>query len=268
MEYIVEIIKFIVIGIVQGITDILPISSSGHLVIIYNLLNVSSNQQLNLTIFLHLASSLALCVFFKDTIKNILIGTIKYIKYKSNKEDFMLFIYIIVSSIPVAITGLFLKPMVEKNFSNIIFVSIGFLITSITLLILKKIHNKSNDYNFKNTFLVGAFQCLSVFPGISRSGITMLGSKASKLDLNKGKQFTFLLLIPISIGSSILSLFEDENTLIFTDKNIILYIISMIITFIFTYFTLKFFFKVNQEKYYYYYAVYLILLAFLSLTML
>ena len=79
-----EIIKFIVIAIVQGITEILPISSSGHLVIIYNLLNVSSNQQLNLTIFLHLASSLALCVFFKDTIKNILIGTIKYIKYKSN----------------------------------------------------------------------------------------------------------------------------------------------------------------------------------------
>jgi hypothetical protein len=106
-----------------------------------------------------------------------------------------------------------------QNFSNIIFVSIGFLITSITLLILKKIHNKSNDYNLKNTLLVGAFQCLSVFPGISRSGITMLGSKASKLDLNKGKQFTFLLLIPISIGSSILSLFEDANTLIFTDKN-------------------------------------------------
>ena len=267
MEYIAEIIKYIIIGIVQGITEILPISSSGHLALTYKLLSISEENQLNLTIFLHLSSSIALCLFFKDIIINIVKGTLKYIKYKTNKEDFMLLLYLIIASIPIAITGLALKPIVEKNFSNMIFISIGFFITSISLFVNQKIKINDNKYNFKNTFITGLFQCISIFPGISRSGITILGSSISKLNIKKGKEFTFLLLIPISIGSSLLSLIEDGKYIFSSGNNICLYTISMIICFVFTYKSLQFFFKTNQQKNYKKYSIYLIIIAFLALTL-
>ncbi|MBQ8206171.1 MAG: undecaprenyl-diphosphate phosphatase [Bacilli bacterium] len=269
MEYIAEIIKYIIIGIVQGITEILPISSSGHLLLVYKVINITEQNQLNLTIFLHLASSIALCIYFKDKIYKILKGSFNYLRNKTNKEDFMVLLYLIFSSIPIAITGIILKPIMEKHFTNPYILSLGFFITSIVLLTIDNIKiNNSKPYTLKNTLIIGLFQCLSVFPGVSRSGITLFGSKVSKLNSDKGKEFSFLLLIPISLGSSLLSIFEEGISLFNTSSNLFLYIISMIFAFIFTLLSLKIIFSKIKEKHFFIFCIYLLITSFLSLTLL
>lgn len=269
MEYIVEIIKYIIIGFVQGITEILPISSSGHLIVFYKLLSINEESQLNLTVFLHLSSSIALCCFFKDILLNIIKGSLNFIKTRTQKEDFLLLLYVVISSVPIAVTGIFIKPFIEKTFNNSVALSFGFFISSIILLLNKKLKlNNEKNYNIKNTLIVGLFQCISVFPGISRSGITLFASKISKLNSKDGRQFAFLLLVPISFGSSLISIIDVGNNVLNSHSNLLLYTISMIVAFIFTYLSLKFFFSKNIEKFYYHFTFYLLFLSYLTLTLL
>lgn len=272
MKRLINIIKFIIIGIIQGVTEIFPVSSSGHLALCYHYFNIGQEIQLDLTIFLHLASSLALIVFFKEKISNLFQGFFKFV-FKKNcnyKDDFKLSIYIVVSSIPVMICGFFIKPLIESLLSNMHFISIGFIISAIILIICSSIKEiNDSKYNLKNTFITGVFQSLSVFPAISRSGITLFGSKIAKLDKNKSKEFTFLLLIPISIGSSFLSIIDlTKKSFSIFNENIYLYVIALITAYIFTYISLKlFFYKSNKIKLYYF-SIYLILLSLLNFFLL
>ncbi len=268
MKKIMDIIQYIIIGILQGISEILPISSSGHLAIAYDILKIDTINQLDITIYLHLASSIALCLFFKKQICQIIKGffSFLFLKKKEYKEDFKLGMYLIFASIPICIVGFFLKPLVEQFFTNLVYVSCGFIITSFILLLSSLIKNNTDSkYRFKNTFITGLVQCLSVFPGISRSGTTLFGSKIAKLETNKGKEFTFLLLIPISIGSTFLSFLDCNFEAQFKNNTIYLYAISMLFAFIATYLSLKFFFKKADTLNYKYYIIYLFFLGCFSL---
>ena len=131
-DKIIDILKYILIGIIQGISEILPISSSGHLYLAYNLLDISSNNQLDITIYLHFASSLALCIFFKDKIKSLIYGSFLYVfkKDRSQKESFYLLLYIIIATIPAAIIGVLLEDVIDKYCANTYILSLCFLITS------------------------------------------------------------------------------------------------------------------------------------------
>ena len=270
LKQIIDIITFIIIGIIQGITEIFPVSSSGHLALCYYYFNVSNEIQLDLTIFLHLASSIALFIFFKNKILELIKGTFLYLfkKDKTQKENFMLVIYILIASIPITIVGFFIKPLIENLLSNIKFILIGFMITAILLLVNSfiKEQNKSS-YDFKNTLITGLIQCFSVFPAISRSGVTLLGSKIAKLDHQKGKEFTFLLLIPISFGSSLLSIFDVIDNKIAINENIFLYLISMIVAFVFTLISLRLFFYKSKKIKIYVYSIYLILLSLINIIL-
>lgn len=260
MHKIIEIIKYIIIGIVQGISEIFPISSSGHLTIFYFLFDINENDRLNLTLFLHLASCIALLIFYKKTILNIIKSSFYFLfkKDKSYKEGFNLLLYLCIATIPSVIIGFFIKPLIENSFNNLLTVAIGFLITSIILLISKKIKGNNIKYTFKNTLITGIFQSFALLPGISRSGTTILGSKIAKLDDKNGKELTFLLLIPITLGSTILSFFDVSFSKI---NHIYLYIISFIISFIFTFMSLKLFVNKYKIKHNTYFSSYLIALS-------
>ena len=268
MQKILEILKYIIIGFIQGITEILPISSSGHLALTFDLLNIQTINQLDLTIYLHLASSLALIIFFFKSLKQIIKNSFQFIFKKKIefKKDFLTIIFLIIASIPAAIFGFIFKPIIEIFFDNGIYVALGFLITSLILFLSSKItNNNQSNYSLKNTLITGFFQSFSIFPGISRSGTTLFGSKIAKLNEQKGKEFTFLLLLPISIGSAFLSIFENDFQKQFYENTIYLYIVAMIVAFIFTLISLKYFFKINLEKKYKYYSLYLFLLGLFSM---
>lgn len=267
MDKIIEIIKYFLIGIIQGISEILPISSSGHLAISYYFLNIGDKHQMNLTIFLHFASSIALCIYFKDIIKKMIIGFLGYIFKKEDKykDDFKLSLFLIASTIPSIIVAFFIKPFVDDSFNNIILICINLMITSFILFLSNKIkNNKENNYTFKNTLITGIFQCFALFPGISRSGITLLGSKIAKLNDNKGKEFTFLLLVPISLGSFILSIF-DFDIFLLKSSEIYLYLISFFVTLIFTYLSLKILFNKALKIKYYHYSIYLLIISIITI---
>ena len=263
MEKVIEIIKYIIIGIVQGISEIFPISSSGHLSLVYFAFNINEFEKLNLTIFVHLASCLALCVFYKKEIKELIIDFFSYLKNKdiSKKDNYNFLLYLVIATIPSVIVGLFLKPIIEKSFNDIKFIVIGFILTSI-LLLYNPNKNLISHYTFKNTFITGLFQSFALLPGLSRSGTTLFGSKIAKLNNVNGKKLTMFLLIPISIGSTILSFFDINN---FNSTYLFLYTISFIVTFLITLISLKLFVNKFTNKHNKFFSMYLMALSLLIL---
>ena len=245
-EKIGDILIYIFLGILQGISEVLPISSSGHLALAQSVLNVNADNESLFAIFLHFASLLALLIFFRKLIWQMIVGSYLYIfkKDQTKKDDFMLVVYVIVASIPVGIVGVLFEEEINSIFSNLLYIGIFFLITALILYLISFLKAEGNDkITFKSAIIVGLFQLLGIFPGISRSGITMSGGKVAKLSNDKAKQFAFLLFIPVAFGSFIFSLGDFATISQAGGSTIILYIISMIFTFIFTYLALEFIFK-------------------------
>lgn len=268
-EKIGDILIYIFLGILQGISEVLPISSSGHLALAQSVLNVNADNEALFAIFLHFASLLALLIFFRKLIWQMIVGSYLYIfkKDQTKKDDFMLVVYVIVASIPVGIVGVLFEEEINSIFSNLLYIGIFFLITALILYLISFLKAEGNDkITFKSAIIVGLFQLLGIFPGISRSGITMSGGKVAKLSNDKAKQFAFLLFIPVAFGSFVFSLGDFAAISQAGGSTIILYIISMIFTFIFTYLALEFIFKKFSIKHYKYFAIYMVFIGVLTIS--
>lgn len=261
MDKVIEILKYLFLGFLQGVCEILPISSSGHLMVAQKMLNINENATATFTILLHFASLLALLIYFRKVIGQILKGIWYYLfkRNKEYKEDFMLAVYVIIASIPVGIVGVLFEDKVESIFSNLLFVGISFIFTAFVLLLVSNLKNKGEEkVTLKSALITGFAQLIGIFPGVSRSGMTMSGARVSGLEEKKAKEFAFLLFIPVAVGSFIFSL-DDAKVLFSSGSDIlILSIISMISTFIFTYLALLFIFKKFENKHYKYFSIYLV----------
>ena len=271
----IELLKYLFLGIIQGIAEILPISSSGHLAVAQYLMAVNYDNEALFAIFVHFASLLALLIYFRELIIRVIVNFFTYLTSKDiaekqkAKPDFMLAIYLVVASIPVAFIGLFFEDMVTELFDQLLFIGIGFLITALTLLFvgLFSKHRVNSTYTFKNTIITGLFQCIGILPGISRSGITMSGGRIAGLDNQKSKEFAFLLFIPVAAGSFILSLTDISVALSSGAELFIYYGVAMVAAFVFTYLALVFIFKKFSIKAYKYFAIYMFVIAALTITL-
>lgn len=187
----------IFLAIVQAATEFLPISSSGHLALIGNLV---SEPNLFLISVLHFASLLAVLVFTRKEIFNLL---------SFEKKYFRLWIFLIVATIPAGIFGFFFKDLVERSLSSLFFISGGFFFTGLILLATKfcgsnsKFEKKSR-LNLKKSFFIGLMQMFALFPGVSRSGMTISSGIFSGIDKKFAAKFSFLLFIPLALGAMIL----------------------------------------------------------------
>lgn len=181
----------IFLAIIQAATEFLPISSSGHLALFSNLLG-----EPNLSFFtaLHLASLIAVLIFTRKEIKFLL---------TFNKEARKYWTYLIIATIPAALIGFFFHDLIESFFSSFLILGISFIFTGFILLSTKGIKSTSN-LNFKSSLLIGLFQSIALFPGVSRSGMTISAGIFSKLDKESAAKFSFLLFIPLSVGAFIL----------------------------------------------------------------
>jgi len=205
-----EIIKALIVGIVQGLTEFLPVSSSGHIVIAQEILGLEHNEEDNLlfAIVLHFATTLSTIVVFRKDIFQIFRGLFQF---KWN-EEFRFALKIVLSMIPAALVGVLLKDTLEELFSNLRLVGFMLLITATLLFIADRAKNTGKDIGFRDSFIIGIAQAFAaLLPGISRSGSTISTSILLGNDKSKAARFSFLMVLPLILGATA-KMYLDANS--------------------------------------------------------
>ena len=224
-------IEILILSLIQGIAEFIPVSSSSHLIIMSDLLEFSE-ADLTIDVSLHIGSFIAVITYFRKDL-------IDYIK---NKD---LFLKIIFSSIPIMVVGyLLVKLEIIYQLRNLEIIGWTTIIFGIFLFISDKFKIEKNiekDFSFKSALVIGFFQILSLIPGVSRSGITISSSRLLNFSRYDSAKISFLLSIPTLAAVSIFGLKEITNMekLNFTFLNIL----SIFLSFIFSFITIKYFLK-------------------------
>lgn len=223
-----SVLKAIILGIIQGVAEFLPISSSAHLILFPYLFGWEESG-LAFDIALHFGTMMAvLAIFFKDW-WNLFIGAIKDIKDKKKSTNGRMFWYLIIATVPAALTGLLLDDIIENIIRNKIWIiALALAIMGVLIYIGDKWASKHykketkfEDINLKQALIVGIFQAFAVIPGFSRSGTTILAGRLQGISKEAITKFTFLLSVPVICGATILKI----GDLAFT-KEVIVGIIS------------------------------------------
>lgn len=246
-------LELIILSLVQGVTEFLPISSSSHLIIVSKFLNFTK-ENLLMNVSLHIGSFLAVLLFFKNEILN-------FIKYKK------IFLLILIASAPVIILGYFLvKFEIIDSLRGVKIIGWTTIIFGILLYISDKSNDRKKldyDFNFSSSIIIGIFHAISLIPGVSRSGIAI--TLARFLGFNKidAAKISFLLSIPTLSAVSFYGLYNlyETNDLILKQINLI----SVTLSFIFSYITIIFFLKFLRKFSLSIFALYRIILGFILL---
>ena len=211
MDYLTAVI----LGLVQGLTEFLPVSSSGHLALLQKFFGVSADNVLFFTVMLHVGTLVSVFIMYhKDiwelivelflTFKDIFTGKGLRLDERPTRK---LGVLIIVATIPTAIIGFAFNDFFEGLYANILFIGIGFLITGTEMFIAERIGSNSRDLdqmNMRNAAFIGVLQGIAIYPGISRSGSTMVGGLLTGLKRDFAVRFAFLISIPSIMGSALL----------------------------------------------------------------
>ena len=191
----------IIEGIIQGVTEFLPISSSGHIVLLEKVSGFSPNNLAQLQVALHLGTLLSIIIYYFKDIKEILLNI---------KQNFQFIGFIIVGTIPLIISYLFFYEVFKNIHNNLDLgfqiASYSFIITGFILLMTKYVKSDTKDLTYRIVFIIGIMQCIAILPGISRSGITISTALLLGINSKNATKFSFFLAIPAILGVSILEL--------------------------------------------------------------
>jgi undecaprenyl-diphosphatase len=205
------LIQSTILGVVQAITEFLPISSSGHLNLTQHFFNLEPS--LTLDIFLNTATLLSVLFFFKNQIKY----------FFSNLK------YIIVGCIPAALVGVLFKDQIDSLFSNIQFLPFFFILSSFFVFSTKFLKSKDNKLDYKKTIIIGIFQSIAILPGVSRSGATIFAALLLGLSPLQAFNFSFSLFIPTSLGALLLESKNLSTSGIFNFQYLLTFLITFVI---------------------------------------
>ncbi|MFW5647628.1 MAG: undecaprenyl-diphosphatase UppP [Candidatus Alkaliphilus sp. MAG34] len=212
------ILKAIILGIIQGLTEFLPVSSSGRLAVAQQLLKVPEDRILFFTIMLHIGTLFSIFFVYSEDIAKIIVEFLCLIKetimgkgFKINNEHRKLGIFIIIATIPTGLMGILFGNIFESFFSSTLIIGVALIITG-TLLWSAERFNRGNrnvqDMNWLDAAIVGVFQGLAITPGLSRSGSTIVGSLFRGFNKELAAKFSFLVSIPAILGAAVLE-FKD-----------------------------------------------------------
>ena len=266
------LLKYIILGIIQGITEPLPISSSGHIFIVKNIFDGSIFNDLNIEIFLNFASFIAILIIFWKDVVRLVSGFFKYIFDSNNRKkylnEFKYCMMIIIGSIPVGILGILFKDVIETTLTNIWVVGIAFLITGICLLIVSNIKGKKHDSDItiKDAIIIGLMQSIALFPGLSRSGMTLVGCLLCKLNRESSLKYTFMLYFPVSVATMLLGV-KDVIEVGISSTMLLYYLMGMVFSFIFTLLTYKVLSNMVKNGKLWKFSIYLFIVGILSIIL-
>ena len=202
-----DIIEAIVLGVIQGLTEFLPVSSSGHLELAKAILGDTSmpEESLTFTVVLHFATALSTLVIFRKEVAEIFKGLFQF----QWNDELKFSLKIITSMVPAVIVGLLFEKQLESFFGGkILLVGVMLLVTAVLLLLADKAKGSAKKVSFSNAVIIGISQAIAMLPGISRSGATISTSVLLGIDRTKAARFSFLMVVPLifgKIGKDVLS---------------------------------------------------------------
>ena len=204
-----QLFKAIILGIVQGLTEFLPISSSGHLVIFSQLLNFEE-QGLVFDVFLHLGTLVAVLLVFRTELMAMAAAPFTLLRGgdETSRMYFRWDIYVIVATLPAVVAGLFFKDGIERLFDNLYLVYLMLLVTAALMLGSRHLNERGVTLGWLHALLIGCAQACAIMPGLSRSGSTIFTGMLLGINRETVARFSFIMSIPAILGALVLHLPE------------------------------------------------------------
>ena len=264
-----ELLKYILLGFIQGFTETIPVSSSGHLMIFKNIMDVNVDFD-TIAILTNFGSLIAIIILFWKDIVSLFKNFFRYIfkKDEKSKSEYKYCWMIVLGCIPAGLAGLLVSyfDVFEKIENNIKIVGISLIITAILLFIIRNFKGKKDDskIGIKEALSVGCFQILGLFPGISRSGSTIVGGMSQGLKRDTAFKYSFMLYIPMSLAAMALEL-KDINI---EFGLIIHYACSILVALVVTLLVTKWFRKIVNNGKLIYFSIYCFVVGILVLLFL
>lgn len=275
----IDLLVYLILGIFQGLTEPIPVSSSGHILIIQTLLQKAATEVTidfsTLATITNLGSLVAIIILFREKIFDLVKSFFTYMFQKDSrkklKQDYNHCWKIVLATIPAGVMGLVATvfDLLDTLEENVKFVGLTLLITSVFLYLIKNFKGKKDekDITWKDAFIIGLYQMIAIIPGISRSGSTIVGGMFQGLKRETAFNFSFILYIPISIATSLLGI-KDLIELSVSSQTWILYTIAAIVSGIFTYICTKWFAKIVKEGKLIYFSIYCLIVGILVILFL
>ena len=250
------LLEAIILGVIQGLTEFLPISSSGHLVLSQYVLDLKLKGN-SFEIVTHLGTLVSvLCIFWKEILSLTL-----DITDKNNRKYIF---YLILGTIPAVIIGFGAKSYISELFESVQLVSIALMVTGLILFFSKKVKNNSLQIDAKKAFLIGITQAIAIVPGISRSGITICTALALGMSGKNAAKFSFLLAIPAISGAGLLLALDPQSDITFIPLTSL--IMAFMSSFIVGYICLKWLLNLLESGKFYFFGYYCFMIGLIVLV--
>jgi len=235
MDYLLSIIA----GLIQGLTEFLPVSSSGHLLIFHDIFGFNLPDNILFDVILHLGTLLALLLFFYKDIVKIING---FFSSKKSLEK-RLGWYIIIGTIPAAVAGFFFDDLIEEKFRSVGVVAIMLIVVGILFWLFEKWSKKLKNMSqmtWLDSLVIGIAQAVALIPGVSRSGITIIAGLGLKMKRDEAARFSFLLSMPIIFGAGLKKVLSMGSV---SDYSIMILLLGFLSSFVAGYFAIKYLLK-------------------------
>jgi undecaprenyl-diphosphatase len=259
-------ITAIILGLVQGLTEFLPVSSSAHLVFAERLLGTKATTAITFEVMLHLGTLVAVLIYFRKKIWKMILGLVP--PYSSERRPFLNYVLVIIlATIPAGVLGLLFKDKVEAAFNSPALCGGLLMITGIILLSTHFVKKGNKTINATNGFIVGLAQAIALLPGISRSGMTISAGLFQKIDPAEAAEFSFLLSLPAVLGAIVLK----SITLLKTGMDsaeMDHYIIGTLVAFVVGYASIAWLMKLVKKGQFFFFGIYCLVIGLLAVLLL
>ncbi|GAA0454978.1 undecaprenyl-diphosphate phosphatase [Alkalibacillus silvisoli] len=260
MAELIEIIRFIFLGVFQGFTEPIPVSSSGHLVMLRSMLGVD-DPGITFEAFINFGSLIAVIMIYRKDIIQLAVNGSRHIinRKQETQQDFYYLFLLFIATIPAGVMGLLFEDVISGILSHVKLVGVTLILTAIALWIIRNLKGYKGDgeITLTDAIIVGFAQSIALVPGISRSGATIVAAMLVGFRRRSALRFSFLMYIPVSVGTMIFAVNDVLNSPELSSQ-FILYVIALIAAIIASYFALLLFINVmtaGKLKYFAYYCM-------------
>ena len=238
-----------ILGMVQGLTEFLPVSSSGHLVLFQKLLPGFSQPGILFDVILHFGTLIAVIIYFRKKLFSLIIDN---------------FWFLVIATIPAVVVGLLFDSFVEKLFASTLYVGFEFLANAVMSYMISVVKDRGVGLNIKNSAIIGIAQAIAISPGISRSGSTIFAGSILGIDKQKVAEFSFILSLPAVLGANVLQLYKYGGSEIVNISN---YLIGVISSFVFGLIAIRLVMEFIKKGRFKFFAVYSLILGVLVIAL-